>query len=396
MQFSCGRDGCVPVDTHCFQLAQRFLLPEAQGKPLSARLYSKIVDRFHEVFGAQFAGWAFMTLFAGELADFRRRLIWQSAPCPKPDTPKSSDHAAGPTQSQIKKPAAKKSAAKIPEKSTAKKSAAKIKKSEYWDQPATLLPTSRDQGRDTYLIRDTPIAGSPDAYPDDIIPALTPPPTRRPIRRRCEMACEKVIPEDAGIPEDVGAEVEEARARKRHRSLGGGCAASVTASVAAGGDLTQRDLMRQPVGCKSTGRSRSDLLASPNMASPNMASPNMASPNMASPNMASPYMASPNMASPYMASTRPSSWRTNQPMTPPTQTKTATHHTAASQPANGHAILGHDPPAILGHSPPAILGHGPPAILRHGPPRCSARLLGRGQADARKGDMAGKGGGEFA
>tara|TARA_B110001452_G_scaffold149984_1_gene124813 strand:+ start:1246 stop:2472 length:1227 start_codon:yes stop_codon:yes gene_type:complete len=72
--FGYGHDGCVPVDTHCLQIAQRFLLPSIRGKPLSAGVYSAIVARFHELFGAEFAGWAFMTLFVVELSDFRGRL----------------------------------------------------------------------------------------------------------------------------------------------------------------------------------------------------------------------------------------------------------------------------------------------------------------------------------
>ena len=66
---------CVPVDCHCLQIAQRHLLrgnDAATGKVLSASLYQKIVDRFHAVFGAEGAGWAFMTLFVAELSDFRR------------------------------------------------------------------------------------------------------------------------------------------------------------------------------------------------------------------------------------------------------------------------------------------------------------------------------------
>ena len=70
--FGYARDAVVPVDTHCFQLAARLLLPSIRGKPLTAATYQLIVDRFHEVFGAELAGWAFMTLFVGELSDFRR------------------------------------------------------------------------------------------------------------------------------------------------------------------------------------------------------------------------------------------------------------------------------------------------------------------------------------
>ena len=47
--FGYGRDAVVPVDTHCFQLAQRSMLPQAIDKSLSAGLYTKIVSRFHQV-----------------------------------------------------------------------------------------------------------------------------------------------------------------------------------------------------------------------------------------------------------------------------------------------------------------------------------------------------------
>ena len=56
-------DGCVPVDTHCFQLAQAWLCPSVRGKSLTAANYQAIVDRFHQIFGDEKAGWAFMTLF---------------------------------------------------------------------------------------------------------------------------------------------------------------------------------------------------------------------------------------------------------------------------------------------------------------------------------------------
>lgn len=75
--FGYAHDSCVPVDCHCLQIAQRHLLrgkDAATGKALSASLYQKIVDRFHEVFGKEGAGWAFMTLFVAELSDFRKRL----------------------------------------------------------------------------------------------------------------------------------------------------------------------------------------------------------------------------------------------------------------------------------------------------------------------------------
>ena len=81
--FGYGHDGCVPVDTHCLQLARRLMLassgtrgevaaPAAPAAPLSARLYDEIVSCFHANFGASRAGHAFMQMFVAELADFRR------------------------------------------------------------------------------------------------------------------------------------------------------------------------------------------------------------------------------------------------------------------------------------------------------------------------------------
>ena len=80
----------MPVDCHCLQIAQRHLLrgkDAATGKVLSASLYQKIVDRFHEVFGKEGAGWAFMTLFVAELSDFRRPPTTQALPTPAPQPP---------------------------------------------------------------------------------------------------------------------------------------------------------------------------------------------------------------------------------------------------------------------------------------------------------------------
>ena len=85
--FGYAHDSCVPVDCHCLQIAQRHLLrgkDAATGKALSASLYQKIVDRFHEVFGKEGCGWAFMTLFVAELADFRRQTATPALPTAAP------------------------------------------------------------------------------------------------------------------------------------------------------------------------------------------------------------------------------------------------------------------------------------------------------------------------
>jgi N-glycosylase/DNA lyase len=78
--FGYGADSVVPVDTHCFQLAQRFLLPaEAiEGKRLNAAVYDAIVTQWQTTFGAK-AGHAFMVLFVLELADFRKAAAAKAA-----------------------------------------------------------------------------------------------------------------------------------------------------------------------------------------------------------------------------------------------------------------------------------------------------------------------------
>lgn len=78
--FGYGADSVVPVDTHCFQLAQRFLLPaEAiKGKRLNAAIYDAIVTQWQTTFGAK-AGHAFMVLFVLELADFRKAAAAKAA-----------------------------------------------------------------------------------------------------------------------------------------------------------------------------------------------------------------------------------------------------------------------------------------------------------------------------
>ena len=90
--FGYAHDGCVPVDTHCFQLAERFLLPShmIRGKGLTAGTYRAIVEQWHETFGSERAGHAFMALFVPELADFRKAIVKARA----------ADEAAADTQPQ--------------------------------------------------------------------------------------------------------------------------------------------------------------------------------------------------------------------------------------------------------------------------------------------------------
>ena len=74
--FGFGFDGVVPVDTHCYQLAQRYLLPSYLHNKagLSAGVYDKVVEAWHHVFGEERAGHAFMVMFVAELSDFRKQM----------------------------------------------------------------------------------------------------------------------------------------------------------------------------------------------------------------------------------------------------------------------------------------------------------------------------------
>ena len=70
--FGFAHDGCVPVDTHCLQLAGRYLLTSGEaakrlaGGALTPRLYNEITEAWHAAFGAERAGWA---------ASIRRRCL---------------------------------------------------------------------------------------------------------------------------------------------------------------------------------------------------------------------------------------------------------------------------------------------------------------------------------
>jgi 3-methyladenine DNA glycosylase/8-oxoguanine DNA glycosylase len=86
--FGFGRDGVVPVDTHCLQLAHRYLLPHKKGAALSAGHYEEINLAWHATFGPEFAGHAFMTMFVAELADFRKLVsAHEAAVALEPETP---------------------------------------------------------------------------------------------------------------------------------------------------------------------------------------------------------------------------------------------------------------------------------------------------------------------
>lgn len=65
--------GEIPVDTHVWQIAQRYM-PALRSKTLTDRVYLAVGDFFREKFGEQYAGFAHNVLFIAELSDFKNRV----------------------------------------------------------------------------------------------------------------------------------------------------------------------------------------------------------------------------------------------------------------------------------------------------------------------------------
>ncbi|XP_057503991.1 N-glycosylase/DNA lyase OGG1-like, partial [Actinidia eriantha] len=64
--FSLDQHHAVPVDTHVWQIATRYLLPELAGARLTPKLCSRVADAFVSRYG-KYAGWAQTLLFIAEL-----------------------------------------------------------------------------------------------------------------------------------------------------------------------------------------------------------------------------------------------------------------------------------------------------------------------------------------
>lgn len=62
--------GEIPVDTHVWKIAQRYM-PELSSKNLTSKVYDSIGDFFRKRFGEHTAGLAHTILFAGELKGFK-------------------------------------------------------------------------------------------------------------------------------------------------------------------------------------------------------------------------------------------------------------------------------------------------------------------------------------
>ncbi|KAL5844030.1 hypothetical protein ACOSQ4_009988 [Xanthoceras sorbifolium] len=64
--FSLDQHHAIPVDTHVWQIATRYLIPELAGARLTPKLYSRVSEAFVSKYG-KYAGWAQTLLFVAEL-----------------------------------------------------------------------------------------------------------------------------------------------------------------------------------------------------------------------------------------------------------------------------------------------------------------------------------------
>uniref|UniRef100_A0ACD5YNK1 Uncharacterized protein n=1 Tax=Avena sativa TaxID=4498 RepID=A0ACD5YNK1_AVESA len=64
--FSLDKNQAIPVDTHVWKVATKYLLPELAGKSLTPKLSIVVADAFVSKFG-KYAGWAQTVLFIGQL-----------------------------------------------------------------------------------------------------------------------------------------------------------------------------------------------------------------------------------------------------------------------------------------------------------------------------------------
>nr|XP_010930741.2 N-glycosylase/DNA lyase OGG1 [Elaeis guineensis]XP_010930742.2 N-glycosylase/DNA lyase OGG1 [Elaeis guineensis] len=65
--FSLDQHHAIPVDTHVWQIAVQYLMPELAGMSLTPKLSNRVAEAFVARFG-KYAGWAQNVLFIGELS----------------------------------------------------------------------------------------------------------------------------------------------------------------------------------------------------------------------------------------------------------------------------------------------------------------------------------------
>lgn len=75
--FSLDQHHAIPVDTHVWQIATRYLLPELAGVRLTSKLCNRVAEAFVARYG-KYAGWAQTLLFVAELPSQRALISSQS------------------------------------------------------------------------------------------------------------------------------------------------------------------------------------------------------------------------------------------------------------------------------------------------------------------------------
>ncbi|KAG8332672.1 8-oxoguanine glycosylase ogg1 [Homalodisca vitripennis] len=60
----------IPVDTHVFQISQRYLPHLKSCKTVNDKVYNEIVSYFQNLYG-KYAGWAHSVLFCADLRQFQ-------------------------------------------------------------------------------------------------------------------------------------------------------------------------------------------------------------------------------------------------------------------------------------------------------------------------------------
>ncbi|KAJ7299178.1 hypothetical protein O6H91_Y287200 [Diphasiastrum complanatum] len=71
--FSLDKHQAIPVDTHVWQIAVRYLTPELAGERLTPKLHAAVSGAFVRKFG-EYAGWAQTVLFISELSAYQNLL----------------------------------------------------------------------------------------------------------------------------------------------------------------------------------------------------------------------------------------------------------------------------------------------------------------------------------
>ncbi|XP_057974591.1 N-glycosylase/DNA lyase OGG1 isoform X2 [Malania oleifera] len=88
--FSLDQHHAIPVDTHVWQIATRYLIPELAGARLTPKLCSRVADAFVRKYG-KYAGWAQTLLFISELPSQKVLQASNSRPADGKNSAKKKD-----------------------------------------------------------------------------------------------------------------------------------------------------------------------------------------------------------------------------------------------------------------------------------------------------------------